>query len=99
MIQNNRPSDQSQPMQMEEPVLQAQQQQQQQQQCIRNGCRNQALTHNDWEDEYCSYTCGVEHCKDIFENWVKSNNKTSIVSTHSMQNFTEPKLPSTSTSS
>lgn len=52
--------------------------QQEPEQCIRNGCTNPALEHDDWEDGYCSNLCVVEHCKDVFENWVKANNNASI---------------------
>lgn len=44
-----------------------------QQQCIRNGCTNQAITSPDWEDEYCSNECVINHCGDVFGNWIQKN--------------------------
>ncbi|GAB0089281.1 hypothetical protein DMENIID0001_037990 [Sergentomyia squamirostris] len=42
-------------------------------QCIRHGCTNQAIVNQDWEDEYCSNECVITHCRDVFGNWVQSN--------------------------
>lgn len=42
--------------------------------CIRVGCQNPAIAHRDWEDEYCSNSCVVLHCRNVFSNWVQSNN-------------------------
>lgn len=44
-----------------------------QQKCIRNGCTNQAITSPDWEDEYCSNECVINHCGDVFGNWIQKN--------------------------
>lgn len=41
--------------------------------CIRQGCPNAAISNTEWEDEYCSNECVVSHCKDIFTNWVPTN--------------------------
>lgn len=43
------------------------------QQCIRNGCSNLAMISPAWEDEYCSNECVVNHCGEIFVNWIKNN--------------------------
>lgn len=53
------------------------------QQCIRHGCSNQAISHQDWEDEYCSSECVISHCRSVFSNWVQQNNS----SVHPQQNF------------
>lgn len=78
MVPHNMPPNQLQEMQTGTPMAQ---------QCIRIGCTNQATPHRDWEDEYCSNTCVVLHCRDVFRNWVQSNNNSSINSTQSQQNF------------
>lgn len=44
------------------------------QQCIRHGCQNLAIVSSDWEDEYCSNECVITHCRDVFGNWVQTNN-------------------------
>ncbi|XP_055526680.1 TOX high mobility group box family member 3-like isoform X2 [Wyeomyia smithii] len=44
------------------------------QQCIRHGCQNPAIVNSDWEDEYCSNECVITHCRDVFGNWVQTNN-------------------------
>lgn len=44
------------------------------QKCIRTGCTNQAITSPDWEDEYCSNECVINHCGDVFGNWISKNN-------------------------
>uniref|UniRef100_A0A336KFT7 CSON009437 protein n=1 Tax=Culicoides sonorensis TaxID=179676 RepID=A0A336KFT7_CULSO len=41
--------------------------------CIRHGCRNPAIVNSDWEDEYCSNECVITHCRDVFGNWVQTN--------------------------
>ncbi|XP_031347238.1 TOX high mobility group box family member 4-A-like isoform X3 [Photinus pyralis] len=41
--------------------------------CIRNGCPNPAISNAEWEDEYCSNECVVSHCRDVFSNWVATN--------------------------
>ncbi|XP_011347860.2 TOX high mobility group box family member 3 isoform X2 [Ooceraea biroi] len=41
--------------------------------CIHQGCPNPAISNNEWEDEYCSNECVVSHCRDVFNNWVSSN--------------------------
>ncbi|XP_063704765.1 TOX high mobility group box family member 3-like isoform X2 [Culicoides brevitarsis] len=41
--------------------------------CIRHGCRNPAIVSSDWEDEYCSNECVITHCRDVFGNWVQTN--------------------------
>ncbi|XP_053202974.1 uncharacterized protein LOC128387735 [Panonychus citri] len=38
--------------------------------CIRIGCCNLAVENSDWDYEYCSAICAVEHCKTAFTNWV-----------------------------
>lgn len=42
-------------------------------QCIREGCTNQAIVSSDWEDEYCSNECVINHCGDVFGNWIQKN--------------------------
>lgn len=44
------------------------------QKCIREGCTNDATVNPDWEDEYCSNECVIIHCRDVFSQWVQSNN-------------------------
>ncbi|XP_031634934.1 TOX high mobility group box family member 3 isoform X3 [Contarinia nasturtii] len=53
--------------------------------CIRSGCINQAVVHNDWEDEYCGSECVVLHCRNVFSNWVQSNNNAASI--NPQQNF------------
>lgn len=43
------------------------------QKCIRYGCTNQAIQSADWEDEYCSNECVINHCGDVFGNWIQKN--------------------------
>ncbi|XP_055385643.1 TOX high mobility group box family member 4 [Condylostylus longicornis] len=43
------------------------------QKCIRDGCTNKAVVNPDWEDEYCCNECAVRHCRNVFNNWVKTN--------------------------
>ncbi|XP_055301347.1 TOX high mobility group box family member 4-like isoform X3 [Sitodiplosis mosellana] len=75
MVLHNMPPNQLQEMQTATPMPQ---------QCIRAGCQNTAIAHKDWEDEYCSNHCVVLHCRNVFSNWVQSNNATSI---NPQQNF------------
>lgn len=37
--------------------------------CIRIGCCNSPVAHSEWDNEYCSFKCVVEHCKIAFFNW------------------------------
>nr|XP_029733853.1 TOX high mobility group box family member 4-A-like isoform X2 [Aedes albopictus] len=37
-------------------------------------CQNPAIVNSDWEDEYCSNECVITHCRDVFGNWVQTNN-------------------------
>ncbi|XP_015789956.1 uncharacterized protein LOC107366827 [Tetranychus urticae] len=37
--------------------------------CIRIGCCNSPVAHTEWDNEYCSFKCVVEHCKIAFFNW------------------------------
>ncbi|XP_055912223.1 TOX high mobility group box family member 4 [Eupeodes corollae] len=41
--------------------------------CLRENCNKQAIINTDWEDEYCSNECVVIHCRNVFNQWVKSN--------------------------
>ncbi len=38
--------------------------------CIREGCAAAAIKSAEWEDEYCSNDCAVQHCKNIFQAFV-----------------------------
>lgn len=38
--------------------------------CIREGCIKKAVKNIEWEDEYCSNACVVDHCKNVFASWV-----------------------------
>jgi hypothetical protein len=40
--------------------------------CIRKGCKRTALERDDWDNGFCSSECVVIHCRDSFQNWVKS---------------------------
>jgi len=31
--------------------------------CIAEGCRELAVTHPEWDNEYCSIICCYNHCK------------------------------------
>ena len=42
--------------------------------CIREGCQKFAIVSPEWEDEYCSNECAVQHCKDVFAAFVRTNN-------------------------
>lgn len=39
--------------------------------CIRNGCQNDAVESPEWDMEYCSASCCVKHCADIFHAWTE----------------------------
>ncbi|KAG5682550.1 hypothetical protein PVAND_011896 [Polypedilum vanderplanki] len=41
--------------------------------CIRNGCLNPAIVSVDWEDEYCSNECVIQHCREVFGNFIQMN--------------------------
>lgn len=41
--------------------------------CLRESCNKRAIINPDWEDEYCSNECVVIHCRNVFNQWVKSN--------------------------
>lgn len=41
--------------------------------CLRENCNKRAIINPDWEDEYCSNECVVIHCRNVFNQWVKSN--------------------------
>eukprot|EP00095_Tigriopus_kingsejongensis_P002356 snap_masked-scaffold1523_size37540-processed-gene-0.10 protein:Tk02356 transcript:snap_masked-scaffold1523_size37540-processed-gene-0.10-mRNA-1 annotation:"tox high mobility group box family member 4" len=38
--------------------------------CIRQDCDNFAVQNSEWEDEYCSNECAVNHCKAVFSRWI-----------------------------
>jgi toll-like receptor 13 len=38
--------------------------------CIRQGCQQNAVVHPNWDNEYCSNECVVDHCRDVFGAWV-----------------------------
>lgn len=40
--------------------------------CIRIGCCNAPVAHTEWDNEFCSFKCVVEHCKVAFLNWTKA---------------------------
>jgi hypothetical protein len=77
-IQQNYQQQQTQPLQVinnnnQTPPIQQQLQNNAVQYCIRNGCTNQAIVSQDWEDEYCSNECVIKHCKDVFALWAQNN--------------------------
>ncbi|XP_050438832.1 TOX high mobility group box family member 4-like [Adelges cooleyi] len=41
--------------------------------CILEGCKNAAISHPEWDNEYCSVTCCYEHCKTTFHLWLEGN--------------------------
>lgn len=41
--------------------------------CLRENCNKRGVINPDWEDEYCSNECVVIHCRNVFNQWVKSN--------------------------
>ncbi|XP_038067675.1 TOX high mobility group box family member 4-B-like isoform X2 [Patiria miniata] len=41
--------------------------------CTRNGCNKPSIESPDWDNEYCSNECVVDHCRDVFTAWVASN--------------------------
>ncbi|XP_055845754.1 TOX high mobility group box family member 4 [Episyrphus balteatus] len=43
--------------------------------CLRENCNKRAIINPDWEDEYCSNECVVIHCRNVFNQWVKSNSE------------------------
>ena len=43
--------------------------------CIREGCQKFAIVSPEWEDEYCSNSCAVQHCKDVFAAFVNSSKR------------------------
>lgn len=49
--------------------------------CIRAGCTNAAIVSVDWEDEYCSNECCLSHCKNVFANWIQSNQQNAALAT------------------
>ncbi|XP_071508712.1 uncharacterized protein [Diadema antillarum] len=49
----------------------------QQQLCTRNGCNRPSIPSPDWDNEYCSTQCVVDHCRDVFTGWVAMNNVSS----------------------
>lgn len=40
--------------------------------CIRKGCNNASRESTEWDAEYCSASCCVRHCADIFNSWTRS---------------------------
>lgn len=44
--------------------------------CIRDGCGKNASSNADWDGEYCSYDCVVNHTKIVFSKWVHGNQLT-----------------------
>lgn len=47
--------------------------------CLREHCNKRAIINPDWEDEYCSNECVVIHCRNVFNQWVKSNTEEQIM--------------------
>ncbi len=41
--------------------------------CLRDGCARSAVSSPEWEDEYCSNECVVQHCKNVFRNWISAS--------------------------
>lgn len=41
--------------------------------CIRDGCGKNAISNPDWDGEYCSFDCVVNHSKTVFSKWVQGN--------------------------
>ncbi|XP_078399090.1 TOX high mobility group box family member 3 isoform X1 [Cetorhinus maximus] len=48
--------------------------------CMRTGCTNPPIQSVEWDNEYCSSECVVNHCRDIFMAWVASRNQSSTAS-------------------
>lgn len=46
--------------------------------CIRVSCDNFAIKNEEWEDEYCSNECAVQHCKSVFKDWITAQNAGAI---------------------
>eukprot|EP00057_Strongylocentrotus_purpuratus_P019053 XP_011673527.1 PREDICTED: TOX high mobility group box family member 4 isoform X3 [Strongylocentrotus purpuratus] len=42
--------------------------------CTRSGCNRLPIESPDWDNEYCSSQCVVDHCRDVFTGWVVTNN-------------------------
>jgi hypothetical protein len=43
--------------------------------CIEEGCSQLAVRSPEWEDEYCSNECAVQHCKNVFRMWVSQQQR------------------------
>ncbi|XP_071785618.1 TOX high mobility group box family member 4-B-like isoform X2 [Asterias amurensis] len=41
--------------------------------CTRNGCNKPSIESPEWDNEYCSNECVVDHCRDVFTAWVASS--------------------------
>ena len=41
--------------------------------CIRDGCTFKAVRNQEWEGEYCSNDCVVQHCKDVFRSFTANS--------------------------
>ncbi|XP_069797191.1 TOX high mobility group box family member 4-like isoform X2 [Narcine bancroftii] len=48
--------------------------------CVRRGCTNCPVPCSDWDREYCSSKCVVQHCRDVFMAWVASRNQPPVTS-------------------
>ncbi|XP_059848843.1 TOX high mobility group box family member 3 isoform X2 [Hypanus sabinus] len=48
--------------------------------CMRTGCSNPPIPSVEWDNEYCSSECVVNHCRDIFMAWVASRNQSNTAS-------------------
>lgn len=46
--------------------------------CIRLGCPNSARSNPEWDEEFCSEKCVVNHCKQIFNRWKENRMSSSI---------------------
>ncbi|XP_059806775.1 TOX high mobility group box family member 4b isoform X1 [Hypanus sabinus] len=48
--------------------------------CVRRGCNNSPVPSPDWDNEYCSSQCVVQHCRDVFMAWVSARNQSPVTS-------------------
>lgn len=54
--------------------LQQEEEQKSENMCIKRGCSQAAIKSSEWDEEYCSNECAVEHCKDVFNLWIAKQN-------------------------
>jgi len=63
-----------------------------QEMCITEGCKNKAVLHPEWDNEYCSVNCCYNHCKTTFKTWLTINKTAKLKAnmTSSQQNIAGP---------